>query len=303
MRARTRAGGEGPAAALPGYRTVHRLAGLTAALMALASGAGLLAPGLYRDNELVTAAWLGNDAVTLLVAVPLTALAVPRSSAGSRRWRLAMLGLLLYAAYAYGFYLFGAAFNALFPVYVALTAAAGYGLLLGLAALDVDAVAAGFRSGVHDRVVAAFVLGVSLLLGGFWVAQSAAFLLTGSPPAMVEATGHPTNVTGALDLTVVVVLGAVAGAWLWRGRPWGRVLAVIWSVKGALYMLALSAAAVSAWRIGPADDVVQVALWAPIGVGSALSAWALLRGYGGAEGGMSGGPATASVRPEGPDGS
>ncbi|MFP4622618.1 MAG: hypothetical protein ACLFRX_00410 [Gemmatimonadota bacterium] len=263
----------------PRHEVVHRLSWATTVLVGFAVAAGVLQREIYRDNDLVAATWLGNDLVTLAVAVPLLALATRRSARGSIRWRLVLLGLLLYAFYGYAFYLFGAAFNALFLVYVAIMVTSGGGLLLGLGGLDVSAAASGFRDAVPARAVAAFMLAVGVLLGGFWVALSVAYLFTGAPPPMVEATAHPTNVTGALDLSIVVTLGLLGGVWLWRRRPWGYVLAVIWTVKGAVYMLALSAAAVAAWRYGPAADIAQVALWAPIGVGSAASALALLVGY------------------------
>lgn len=250
----------------------------------MAAGTGLLHPDVYRDNALVSAAWLGNDLVTLFVFAPLLTVSLIGSAAGSERWRLTLLGLLLYAFYGYAFYLFGAAFNALFLVYVAITAASGYGLFLGVVTLDVPQIASAFSEAIPGRAVGGFMVGVAALLGVFWVGTWAAFLVTGEPPAMVAATSHPTNVTGALDLTIVVVLGLVGGVWLWQRRPWGYIIGVIWTVKGALYMLALSSASVAAWLIGPATDVVQMALWGPIGVGSAAGAWALLlRRHGGVE--------------------
>lgn len=265
---------EGPAATV-----VHLLAAGVAVLMAVAAATGLLAPTVYRDNELVTAGWRGNDLVTLVVAMPLLLLAIRASVRRSAAGRMLLLGLLLYAFYGYAFYLFGAAFNALFLVYVAIVTAAGWALALGLMGVDAPGLAAGFRATSPARVVALFMLLVSLALGGFWIALSLAFLATGEPPPMVEATAHPTNVTGALDLALVVSLGLLAAHWLWRRQPWGYVLAVIWNVKGAVYMLALSGAAVSAYTAGAAADLTQLALWAPIGVGCVAALVALLAGY------------------------
>jgi hypothetical protein len=246
-------------------------------LAAVASGAGLLLPGLYRDNDLVTAAWLGNDAVTLLVAVPVLAAALVLARRGSRRARLIWLGMLLYMLYNFQFYLFGAGFNALFLAYAAIFFLAAAGLVFGLAGLDPRTLAARVRPGVSDRGVAAWMMTVAVLLGGFWVSLSVRYWITGEVPGMVEATSHPTNVTGALDLIMVVGLGLLAAAWLWRRTTWGYVLAVIWNVKGAAYMLALSMASVTAWRTGPAADITQLALWVPIGAGCLVSAWVLLR--------------------------
>jgi len=75
---------------------------------------------------------------------------------------------------------------------------------------------------------------------------------------------------------MVVSLGLVSAVWLWRRRPWGYVLVVMWNVKGAVYMAALSSAAVQAYRTGASKDIMQVALCGPIGVGCVVSFIVLL---------------------------
>ncbi len=289
-------------------RLVHRLAAAVALLMMLASSIGLGVEGIYRDNALVAAGWLGNDAITLLLGAPLLAAAARVSAQGSRRAWLVLLGMLLYAFYNYAFYLFGAAFNALFLAYVAIVTLSGIGLLLGLFVTDPSQRASAIRSGAAPsgatagalqqsgdrvmggramegrvmvaRVVAAFMVSVGALLGVFWTGLSVAYFFTGEPPAMVSATDHPTNVTGALDLALVVPLGVVAGIWLWHRRPWGHVLAVLWNVKGAVYMLALSGATVSAYLAGASESLIQLWLWGAIGAGCILATVALLRAEG-----------------------
>lgn len=258
------------------FRSAYALSWVVVGLAAVAAGGGVLWPGLYRDNPLVTAAWLGNDLVTLLVAVPTLAASLVLARGGSPRARLVWLGMLLYMLYNFLFYLFGAAFNSLFLAYVALFASSALALVFGLAALDVPALARRVRPGRSDRGAAAWIGLVAVVLGLFWVGVSARYWVTGEVPGMVAATSHPTNVTGALDLALVVVVGVLAAGWLWNRRPWGYVLAVVWSVKGAAYMLALTAASAAAWRLGPAPDMAQAGLWAPIGVGCLVTAWVLL---------------------------
>jgi hypothetical protein len=94
---------------------------------------------------------------------------------------------------------------------------------------------------------------------------------------MVTAVDHPTNLTAALDLWLVVSFGLLGGAWLWAGRPWGYVIATIWTIQGAAYMAALSAASLAAFRSGAAADATQLALWIPIGIACAVCAGGLLR--------------------------
>src|SRR5688572_19409533 len=100
--------------------------------MATAAAMGLIDSGLYRDNELVSAGWLGNDLVTLFAAVPSLVCATALARRGSPRALLISMGLAAYAAYGYAFYLFGAAFNAAFLLYAATVAAATVSLILGL---------------------------------------------------------------------------------------------------------------------------------------------------------------------------
>jgi hypothetical protein len=61
------------------------LSAIVAVLALVASAGGLFISGLYRDNSFVTAAWSGNDLVTLIVAVPLLAGSARLAIDGSRR--------------------------------------------------------------------------------------------------------------------------------------------------------------------------------------------------------------------------
>lgn len=250
---------------------------IVAALMAVAAAAGLGLDGLYRDNALVVAAWKGNDLVTLLLAVPLLVGGLIHAGRGSKRGHLITLGLLAYAAYSYAFYLFGAAFNHLFLVYVGVLAFSTLGLIGGLASGRLRPSARQLRIGRMDRVTGWLILAVAGTLGLFWTGTSLHFVVTGQVPAMVTATGHPTNVTGALDLWVVVTFGLLGGTWLIGRKPWGFLISVLWTVKGAVYMVALSAATVSAFLDGSVESLAQLGLWVPIGVACLFGAAVLLR--------------------------
>jgi hypothetical protein len=253
------------------------LSALLFALVALAAGAGVLVEGVYRDNLLVRAGWLGNDLVTLAAALPLLAIVTARARRGSPRAALAWSGVAAFTLYDYAFYAFGAAFNGLFLVYVAILVVSTFGLILVLGSPLVRRAARDVELGGRTRWVGVLVIAVSLALGGFWVATSARFLWTGEAPPMVAAVEHPTNVTGALDLWLVVSFGLLGGVWLWQGRGWGYVVATVWSVKGLLYMPALSTAAVAQFVWGATDDLTQLALWLPIGAICLASTWLLLR--------------------------
>jgi hypothetical protein len=187
------------------------------------AGAPSSREGFYRDDLLVRAAWQGNDLATLVLAVPLISIGALAARRGSRRGLLCWLGTLAYALYNYVFHLFGAAFNGLFTIYVAILIFSTFCLILGLTSPILDQVVRTSRIGRAERGVGILIITVALALGGFWVGTSAGYLWMGEVPAMVTAVEHPTNVTGALDLWLVVSFGLVGGIWLSSGSgcPWG----------------------------------------------------------------------------------
>jgi len=245
-------------------------------LMAVASGAGLLFHDLYQDNALVASSWYGNDLVTLLVATPLLAVAVLGAWGGSRRAHLVWMGMLAYTLYNYAFYLFGAAFNSLFLVYALLFTLSGFALAFGLISFDARALYEQVQSDLPVRRISGFMGLVAVALGGFYVTLSLQYVATGQVPTMVDAVGLHTNLIAALDLTMVVPVALLGAVWLWQRRPWGYVWATLWCVKGAVYMLALSAATLTTVVVGPSDDWIQLLLWGPIGLGCLVAGRALL---------------------------
>jgi hypothetical protein len=93
------------------------------------------------------------------------------------------------------------------------------------------------------------------------------FVFTGEVPAFITQVAHPTSVVFALDLSLVVPFLVVGAIWLWQREPWGYVLAAVLNVKGAVYMLALSAVSVSAARAGLPDASAQLPIWGLLGLG------------------------------------
>jgi hypothetical protein len=153
-----------------GLRTAYLLSTIIAFLAIVASAGGLLLGDLYRDNALVTVGWVGNDLVTLVVAVSVLVAALILSMRGSLRARLVWLGMLGYTLYNYAFYLFGAAFNRFLPLQGAV-------YMLALTAASVSAVRAGFPEAAAQIPIWGFLLVGSLvasglLLGSLQSAQS-----------------------------------------------------------------------------------------------------------------------------------
>jgi len=209
-------------------------------LATAASAGGLILGNLYRDNTFVASLWKGNDLVTLVVAVPMIIAALVLSMRGSQRAQLVWLAMLNYMLYNYAFYLFAAAFNWFFLIYVALFTLSIFALIFGLVNIDVNGISKKFRARTPVKWISGYMLFVALGLSTIYISQSIGFVATGQLPEIVLKTGHPTSIVFAIDLSLLVpvfVLGAIC---LWKRKPWGYVLATMSMVKGAVYTLVLT---------------------------------------------------------------
>ncbi len=222
----------------------YQLSVIIAILSVLASAGGLFLKGLYRDSDFIRTAWLGNDLVTLAVAVPILVIALLLSKRGSERAQLVWMGLLGYMFYNYAFYLFGAAFNGFFLIYVALFALSIYALAFGLFQLDVNGVSKKFSERTPVKWISIYLLFISLPLGVIEGSQCINFLFTGKIP-------EPPALIFALDLSIVVPNTALAAVLLWRRKPWGYVLGSMMLVKAFIYgvVLCLSTALIAGFRV------------------------------------------------------
>ena len=109
-----------------------------------------------------------------------------------------------------------------------------------------------------------------------YLAQLLGFVTSGQVPSLVTKTAHPTIVVFALDLSLVIPLFVVGAIWLWGRKPWGYVLAAIANVKGAVYMLGLCAATLTAYRAGTTESLSEIGLWGAIGIACLIASIVLL---------------------------
>jgi hypothetical protein len=261
-------------AAAPNLRAASILSVLALPLTALAAGAGLAVPGLYRDSPSLVPVLQGQDLVTLL-ALSVMGWGMLAAARGSARGVVVWAGVLGYLCYTYTGAALAYHFNVLTPVYIAVFGLAVFGLIALCAALDPAAIAARFDEGTPRRAVAGFLAFVVAGLGPAELAQLLPHLGADTLPAAMVQYGLTSFFVYALDLGLVVPLSALAAIWLLRGRPWGHLLAGLMLIKAAVMGLALLAMGWFAARAGlPGDGLTP--LWAFIGLGGlAMSAWFL----------------------------
>jgi hypothetical protein len=223
-------------------RIAYGLSVAVAFLMVVASVVGLFIDGLYRDGPWAREALRGGDLTTLLLAAPVLMWSLILSIRGSRPAQAAWIGALAYGIYNYAYYVFGAAFNDIFLLHIALLTLSIWATALAVASLDVGAVAGAFRVGRVARWIGGFLVLVGVILGGLWVFLAIRFAVTGELMADIPADGI--HLVFAIDLSLLVPALVVAGVLLWRRTRVGVVFGVVMTVMGALYQVNLLVAGV-----------------------------------------------------------
>lgn len=196
------------------------------AVLAVVATTGELFFGVFRgDAANFVAQAVGQDFVTLTVAVPALAASAILAGRGSDRARLVWLGVLTYMLYTYVIYALQVRFNPLFLVYVALLGLSLYALIWGLATTDLDGLRERFAKRTPVRIVSIFLGSMAVLFYSVWLGEVVPALMSGTVPPSVVDAGTPTGAAHVLDMAWMLPALAITALLLWRGRNIGYALA------------------------------------------------------------------------------
>ena len=265
-------------------RWISVLAYLVAGLGVVAAGAGILTAwghahgsfvtlrgeavsiqggGLYGHDSVSGAAQaIGQDFVTLLVAVPLLVVATRIAAGGSVRGLLMRAGALAYFAYTYLLMSFGASYNELFLVYVALFSASAFGFILSMVSLDAGTLSDHFSPSFARRPVGWALIGFGALLALMWLGRIVPALVAGKTPPGLEI--YSTLFVQVGDLGIVIPAAILAGTLLLRGQSFGYLLAPVMLVMASAFGLALMAMAASMTVAGVEIPLVELGFFSAL---------------------------------------
>lgn len=223
-------------------------------LVAIASAAGVLLTGLYRDTPNMIAQAQGSDLATLLVAMPLLAIglwrarsAMPGHSLEGRftathtgaslsvgtapvtpvtPGRLVAMGALGFIAYTYAIYCFSVVINPATPLHIAILSLSTWSLVLMAMSLDASAIDPELGSRLPRRTTAVFLFACVALFALTWSSGIASAIVTGQLPEAVTVLALPTSPVYALDLAFALPLTAVAAVLLLRHERRGPAAAI-----------------------------------------------------------------------------
>lgn len=276
MKSRTR--GTGSSASTYRSKTWLWLTVPIGALVLAAAGGELLFDVFRGDSPYLVAQAVGQDLVTLLVALPALVVGAVLAARGSDRARMVWLGVLVYLVYTYAIYAFHIKFNSLFLVYVALLGFSLYALIGGLATTDFDGIKARHTRESTARTAGIFLLVVSVLFYFVWLGEVVPALISGEVPQSIAQNGTPTNGVHVLDMAWILPSLALTGFWLRRKRPVAYALAGALLTFLPLLALAIVVMVVAMAFYGQASSVAPAAIF---GLLAAASLWTLVRYMGG----------------------
>lgn len=239
------------------------LSAAAAALTAIASAGGLFLPSVYaKETRLWAVQGAGQDAVNLVVVVPLLLACAWLARRGSTRAALVWYGLLAYLIYSYVLYAFCVHFNELFLVYVGALGSSAYALAGAAAAGRTSDWAEHFASAHGERALSALFMATAVLFGALWLSEIVPAIASRTTPRSVIDAGLFVNPVHVLDLAFVLPAMAAASVLLWKRRPVGLVVSVPLAAFMTTMGLAIvgMAVAMSVSGVGSAAAAVPMAV-------------------------------------------
>lgn len=227
---------------------------------------------IYQDGEWVNAQWLGQDLVTLFIAVPLFWLSyhyLRKKPSGS--WKLVQTGVLLYFTYTYTFFVFEAELTWLYFFQLPIFGISLAGLILSLFGIFSDSYHSFRYNGNLKWAIIAYQGTIAIMLFVLWFSDIFAHLIShdhvsGTP------TGEAPIIIYTLDLGIIVPLMVISLIGLWQSKQYGILLTGIMLVKSSTIGFALMAMSISMIVQDIYIDIGLTALWCFIGcVGSVLA--------------------------------
>ena len=216
----------------------------TIAIVVLSAVSALL--GLFRAGHYIEPAdeilrIYAQDAVILVIGVPVLAIGLLWTIRGSLRGRFVWLGGLAYMAYMWTHYAFVVAYNDFFLGYVALFALSVFTFLSGLVRTDERQIYEALHDDVSVRIYGAFLAVAAVGLGAMWLFEIVPAMLADELPSAIVQLGPEAAHTYVIDLGLLVPSLAIAAGWILQRRPWGYVFTGVLLVFAALIAPTLTA--------------------------------------------------------------
>ena len=233
------------------------------------------ARGLYYWDTVSSASQMqANDLVTLVLGLPLLALSFWLTLRGSLRGRILLAGTLGFILYTYITMAFGAHYNALFLVYVALLSLSLFSFMLVMMSFDIESLPLHFSDQLPRGWIAGLLFFAAAFLSLAWLGRIAATFAPDAIPSLENTTSMFIQV---MDLGIIVPVCLLSGILLLRRQPWGYLLSSVGLMKFLTMGTAVSLMAVNMMRVGIPVSMVEVVIFPAIALANLVIVVILLK--------------------------
>jgi len=196
-----------------------------------------------------------------VLGMPLLVISFWLSLRGSLRGRLLLTGTLGFILYTYITMCFGAAYNALFLVYVALFSLSLFAFILSMMAFDLETLPTRFSEKLPRRGIAGLLFFAAAFLLLAWLGRIVPPLLAGETPLLENVTSLFIQ---AMDLALIVPLCVLGAVLLLHRSPWGYLLASVGIMKFLTMGIAVSLMGLNMARVGVPVSPVELVVFPAI---------------------------------------
>ncbi|AXG70537.1 hypothetical protein KORDIASMS9_02777 [Kordia sp. SMS9] len=246
--------------------SLHTINYLIAALAIISCIISIFNNDIYQDGEWINAQWLGQDIVTLGMAVPILLISIIKTSdTKNRQWRILNSGILLYFVYTYIFYVFAAKLTFLYLFHIPIFSLATFGFVLSC--LKLHTYDCGFalpRKSLKYTIIVYLIL-IVLMLSFIWLGDIFAHL-TNPEHRSETPDGEAPLIIYSLDLAIIIPLMCMAAFLLYKQKNWGYILTGIILAKAGTLGFALMAMSLSMYIQKLNPDYFLIILWSFIGI-------------------------------------
>ncbi|MAD97967.1 MAG: hypothetical protein CMB99_11635 [Flavobacteriaceae bacterium] len=220
----------------------------------------------YQDDNWTKAQWLGQDLITLTVAVPLLLFSLKRGIGQHRiKWWMLNTGLLLYFAYTYSFFVFSSKLSFLYFFQIGIFGFSIVGFIRSCLLLSHEKVRFSFpRTNIKLAIVSYFFT-IASMLAFLWIKDIVSHL-NSSIHQSNTFDGAPPLITYGLDLGLIIPLMIATGLMLYWKERWGYILTGIVLTKTSTLGFAMMAMNVSMHLQHINPDYLIILIWTLIGV-------------------------------------
>lgn len=233
------------------------------------------ARGLYYWDTISTAAQMqANDLVTLVLGLPLLAVSFWLTLRGSLRGRIILTGTLGFILYTYITMCFGAAYNRLFLVYVALFSLSLFAFVLSMLSFDLQTLPQNFSKKLPRRWIAGLLFFAAAFLGLAWLGRIVATFSQDVIPALENTTSMFIQ---AMDLGIIMPTCILSGILLLRRSAWGYLLASVGMLKFLTLGIAVALMGLNMARVGVPISVIELGVFPAMALVNLVMTIILLR--------------------------